>query len=348
MTADRCSLLVVDDEAYLLPTFTGLLGSTYEVLTASSADQAEAILRARDIDILLTDQRMPQRTGVELLRWASEHCPKTVRVLMTGYSELDEAVSAINQGQVYLYLTKPFRTPDLLQALRSAADKRRLEQGRDELLAQLQALNRELEQRVADRTKELREANQLLQQRQRELEQLALTDGLTGLYNRRAMDDLLRFELKRLARYPGGLAVGYVDVDHFKDVNTRYLHTGGDQVLKGLAGILTSCVREVDSVGRIGGEEFLVLARETNLDGALVLAERIRSAVESTPLTYNGQPIRITVSTGFAVADAPGPEDAEALLKLAAEALGYAKATGRNRSEVRLLQSAATVPSSAS
>src|SRR5262249_46044747 len=151
---DRCSLLVVDDEAYLLPTFTGLLGASYEVLTASSADEAEAILRARDIDILLTDQRMPHRTGIELLRWAADNCPKTVRVLMTGYSDLDEEISAFNQGRVFLYFNKPFRTPDLLQAMRNAADKRRLERGREELLAQLQALNRELEQRVADRTQE--------------------------------------------------------------------------------------------------------------------------------------------------------------------------------------------------
>jgi diguanylate cyclase (GGDEF)-like protein len=99
-------------------------------------------------------------------------------------------------------------------------------------------------------------------------------------------------------------------------------------------------------VGRVGGEEFLVLGREANLDGALVLAERIRSSVESTPITHNGLPIRITVSVGFAVADAPGPEDADALLKLAAEALGYAKGTGRNRSEVRLFLSPATIGAS--
>src|SRR5207253_8860681 len=134
-------------------------------------------------------------------------------------------------------------------------------------LDKLQTLNRELESRVAARTKELQEANFLLEQRARELERLAVTDPLTGLLNRRAMDELARFELKRHARYPSPLALGYVDVDHFKRVNTEYLLTGGDQVLRALARVLTASVREVDSVGRVGGEEFLVIARETGTEG---------------------------------------------------------------------------------
>ncbi|MBY0230631.1 MAG: diguanylate cyclase [Gemmataceae bacterium] len=336
MTADRCSLLVVDDESYLLPTFPALLAPAYEVFTASGADEAEAILRARPIDILLTDKKMPGRSGLDLLGWAREHSPSTVRLLMTGYAELDDAVAAINKGQVYHYLLKPWRTPELLQVLRNAAEKRLLEKRRDDLLAQLQALNRDLERRVSERTRELAEANALLEQRNRELERLALTDGLTGLLNRRAMDDMLAFELKRQARFRGGLAVGYVDADHFKNVNTEHLLTGGDEVLRGLARLISSCVREVDSVGRVGGEEFLVLARETSIDGAVLLAERIRATVEATPIVYKGKPIRVTVSAGFAVADGPLPEDADGLTRLAAEALAHAKATGRNRTEVRL------------
>src|SRR5262249_24537365 len=160
-----------------------------------------------------------------------------------------------------------------------------------ELLRELQMLNRELERRVVERTRELEEANQLLEQRARELERLALTDPLTGLLNRRAMDELARFELKRHARYPSPLAMGYVDVDHFKRVNSDYLLTGGDEVLRGLARMLSACVREVDSVGRVGGEEFLVIARETGADGACTLAERIRASVEQSHVDYQGQQI---------------------------------------------------------
>ena len=122
----------------------------------------------------------------------------------------------------------------------------------------------------------MEEANLLLQQRTRELERLALTDPLTGLFNRRAMDELARFELKRHARYPSALTLGFIDVDHFKNVNTRYLLTGGDEVLKGLARILSSTVREVDSVGRVGGEEFLVIARETGAEiGATLYSDAL-------------------------------------------------------------------------
>ena len=208
MSADRCSLLVVDDEPYLLPTLKALLAGDFEVRTAGGPDEAQALMEERPADILLTDQRMPRRTGVQLLEWAREHCPRTIRLLMTGYSELDDAVEAINRGHVYHYLLKPWRTEDLLQVLRNAADKFLLERKREQLLQQLQDLNRELERRVAERTRELEEANQLLEQRARELERLALTDPLTGLFNRRAMDELARFELKRHARYPGGLLPG--------------------------------------------------------------------------------------------------------------------------------------------
>ena len=338
MSADRCTLLIVDDEAYILPTLRALLHDDFDVLTAGSADEAEQILRARPIDILLTDQRMPRRTGVQLLEWTREHSPQTVRLLMTGYSELDEAVDAINRGQIYYYLMKPWRTQDLQQILRNAADKFHLERKREQLLSALQDLNYDLERRVSERTCQLEEANRLLQERTVELERLASTDVLTGLPNRRAMDDLARFEFKRYSRYPGSLAVGIVDVDLFKQVNSTYLLTGGDAALKGLARILTASIREVDSVGRMGGEEFLVLAREADYDGTFILSERIRSAVESSPIVYDGQVIRLTVSIGFAVAEAGAPAEYDAMYTLAASALAEAKRR-RNNSVVRCVQS---------
>jgi diguanylate cyclase len=255
---------------------------------------------------------------------------------MTGYSELDDAVEAINRGHVYHYLLKPWRTEDLHQILRNAADKFALERKREELLKQLQDLNQELERRVAVRTKELEEANLLLEQKARELERLALTDPLTGLFNRRALDELAKFELKRHARYPSPLTLGLIDVDHFKDVNTRYLLTGGDEALRGLSRILAATVREVDSVGRLGGEEFLVIARETGAEGAVILAERIREMVEATPIHYGKHEIRLTVSVGFAVAEVGVATDYASMLELSASALAHAKNTGRNRCEVRL------------
>jgi len=336
----KCSVLVVDDEPYILPTMAALLGRDFEVLTAGSADEAQVILEMRPVDIVLTDQRMPRRSGVQLLEWVRQHYPQTVRLLMTGFVELDDAVAAINLGHVYHYLMKPCRTEELLQILRNAAEKIGLERERELLIKELRQAKEDLEERVRERTRELEEANHLLQQHAHKLEMLALTDPLTGLLNRRAMDELARFELKRHARYPSPLALGYVDVDHFKQINTDYLLTGGDAVLQGLSRLLAATVREVDSLGRVGGEEFLVIARETGLEGGFMLAERIRSAVASTPIEYNGHQIRITVSVGFAVADVGVPAEYEDMLRLAASGLDQAKKSGRNRCEIRLLQPA--------
>src|SRR5262245_56346847 len=187
MTLERYTILVVDDEPYLLPTLRALLAPQYDVVTAGCADEAQAVFATRNVHILLTDQRMPRRSGVQLLEWAAAHHPRTIRLLMTGFTELDDAIDAINRGHVYHYLIKPWRTEDLLQVIRNAADKYWLERKQDELLGELKALNADLERRVEDRTRELQIANQMLEQRTRELERLALTDSLTGLLNRRAI-----------------------------------------------------------------------------------------------------------------------------------------------------------------
>ncbi len=347
MGTRKCSLLVVDDEPYILPTLSALLAPEFEVATADSADAAEAVFGRHPVDVILTDQNMPRRTGVQLLEWVRVHHPRTVRLLMTGYAELEDTVDAINRGHVYHYLLKPWRTEELLQVLRNAAEKFVLERNRDELLEELRGAKADLERRVAERTRELEDSNRLLQQRTRELERLALTDPLTGLLNRRAMEESAAFELKRHKRFPGSLTFALIDADHFKDVNTRYLLPGGDEALRGLARTLTGSLREVDLVGRMGGEEFLVIAPETNFDGAVTLAERIRSTVARTPIAFGPHAIRITVSIGVAVADAGVVSSFEGMYATAAAALGVAKDGGRNRFEVRLAGGAAVAAETA-
>jgi diguanylate cyclase (GGDEF)-like protein len=334
----KCSLLVVDDEPYLLPTLSALLAHDFEVVTADSAEAAQEVFARHDIHIALSDQKMPRMTGVQLLEWVREHHPKTVRLLMTGHAEWEDAVEAINRGQVYHYLLKPWRTEELLHVLRNARDKFLLERGQEHLLQALQRLNQELEQRVAERTRELEEANHLLQQRTRELEMLALTDPLTGLLNRRAIDEAARAEVERHLRYRRPLALGLIDADHFREINKRYLIPGGDEVLIALARTLSGSVRTVDTVGRIGGEEFLVLAPETDADGAVALAERIRSTVERGQVAYNGERIQVTVSVGFAVAEVGANVNYDHLKHVAAAALNEAKTRGRNCAVIHLVR----------
>lgn len=337
MKQQAYSVLIVDDEPYILPILAGLINREFEAVTCNSADEAQRVLEQRSIEIILTDQRMPRRTGIQLLEWVRLNSPHTVRLLMTGFAELEDAVDAINKGHVYHYLMKPCRTEELLQILRNAAEKLRLEREREHLVAELRRLNLELEERVHERTRELEESNHLLQQHMHKLEMLALTDPLTGLLNRRAIDDVARKEVQRHSRYPATLAIGLLDVDHFKNINSQYLIPGGDEVLVGLAKILANSVRTVDAVSRIGGEEFLIVAPETTLEGAKILAERIRQTVASTPIYYNDEPIFITVSAGFAVAEVGVQTDYEQMKYVAAAALSEAKNEGRNRSVVHAI-----------
>jgi diguanylate cyclase (GGDEF)-like protein len=341
----KCSLLVVDDEPYILSTLSALLSSEFEVLTADCGDAAQRHFGHREIDLILTDQKMPRMSGVQLLEWVREHSPRSVRLLMTGFAELEEAVEAINRGQIFRYIFKPWRTEELIDVLRSAGRTFLLERSHEQLLQELQGvneqlrtLNQELENRVKDRTqqldvrtRELEDLNHELEQKNKMLERLALTDPLTSLPNRRAMDRLSERELRRRDRYPSPLALGLIDVDHFKAINEQFLLPGGDKVLIDLGKALTGCLRTVDILGRIGGEEFLLIAPETNMEGAMVLGERIRTTIENTVFYYKDEQIRVTVSVGFAVADVNVPADYESMKHLAASALAAAKRAGRNR-----------------
>ncbi len=176
-----------------------------------------------------------------------------------------------------------------------------------------------------------------LRQRMREMEALALTDPLTGLPNRRAIDQAVEEESSRRSRYPAPLALGLVDADHFREINRRHLHPGGDQALIGLARALANSLRKADRVGRVGGEEFLVLSPQTGLYGATALAERLHATVAQTPIHYNGEAIAVTVSIGFVVAEAGTPADFRELRHHAAAALAEAKKAGRNCAIVRVV-----------
>jgi diguanylate cyclase (GGDEF)-like protein len=344
----RCSVLVVDNNPDVLDVLEKLLGREHDVEVAGSAAEAQRLFGHKRIDVILTDQRMPGMTGVQLLEWVFQNHPRTMRLLMTGYAEFDEAIEAINRGHVFRYVPKPFSPVDgLLAAIRDAVRMFQLERDHDRILKELRALNQDLEWRVAQRTRQLRKANAELEQKSQMLERLALNDALTGLPNRRALDYLMERELRWRERYPAPLAVAILDVDHFKEVNTRYLHPGGDKVLQDLARCLTSSLRKIDLLGRMSGEEFLLIAPQTNLAGARIVAERLRAQVEGQVFTYRDQVIPVRVSIGVAVLELGVTADYEQVKLAAAAALKRAKDLGRNRVEVDLLAPPAEEPPAA-
>ena len=165
-----------------------------------------------------------------------------------------------------------------------------------------------------------------------EASRLAITDGLTGVWNRRHLDIRAAEELQRARRFHEPFSLVLVDVDNFKQVNDRFGHQGGDAVLVQVAERLSQWTREVDTVARYGGEEFALVLPRTDLNGAELLAEKVRSAIADTPFEVDGGPLRVTVSIGVSSHPDQGSTVAD-LVGAADAALYRAKAGGKNRVE---------------
>jgi diguanylate cyclase (GGDEF)-like protein len=162
------------------------------------------------------------------------------------------------------------------------------------------------------------------------VERQALVDGLTGLANRRHTEEALSTEVSRVARTQGQMALVLLDVDRFKGVNDEYGHPAGDTVLRTMARILAESVREIDTAGRWGGEEFALVLSGTDLAGGTLLAERIRKAIEATTVEIEDG-VELAITASFGVASMPPATSADDLLAAADEALYAAKSAGRNR-----------------
>jgi diguanylate cyclase (GGDEF)-like protein len=174
----------------------------------------------------------------------------------------------------------------------------------------------------------LAEAHAELSLAHRNLEKAAMVDSLTGLYNRRKLDEVFAYELAQTQRYGHPFSVVMVDIDTFKSVNDTWGHQAGDQVLQAVADILRATARDTDLPGRWGGEEFMVLAPKTDLDGAYALAERIRQRVAAHGFDPVGH-----MTSSFGVAGYRPGDKANTLVKRADDALYRAKQNGRDRVE---------------
>ena len=179
----------------------------------------------------------------------------------------------------------------------------------------------ELEQKVAVRTRELKIANE-------KLEWLVSVDSLTGIFNRRRLDETLEIEVERSSRYGESLSIILFDIDHFKTVNDTWGHQVGDEVIAGVARIAKELTRKSDVVGRWGGEEFLIIAPQTKLAGAEAFGEKLRGALEDVRF-----PSGIGITASFGIARLQYNEPVTLLLNRADQALYRAKRLGRNRIE---------------
>jgi two-component system cell cycle response regulator len=164
-----------------------------------------------------------------------------------------------------------------------------------------------------------------------EIERMAITDGLTGLFNHRKFQEKLYEEFSRMERFANPLSLLLIDIDFFKKINDTHGHPAGDEVLRGVAGVIRETIRNVDTAARYGGEEFAVILPETNHEGAQKMAERLRNAIAGKAFSNDGKGMRVTVSIG-ATTSPHDTRNRDELIEKADQALYHAKRHGRDRS----------------
>ena len=296
-------LICDDDPADRKLVRTYLQRTTGREIVLLEAGYTEEIQNALDrgrIDLVLMDNQMPGKSGME---WLAEIAKKQLApvVMLTGSGTEEIAVQALQEGALG-YLSKDSLSQEkLVNTIDATLDKwARLQQARA--------------------SKE-------------ELERLANFDSLTGLHNRQAILGKLCELINRAKRYKEDFTLIMLDIDHFKRVNDRYGHLTGDEVLEKIATLIRQNIRDTDVAGRYGGEEFIIILPQADLSSARVLAERIRSIIESAEMKDSaGNVFAITVSQGLSGWERG--EDAHSLISRADEALYKAKANGRNRVEI--------------
>jgi diguanylate cyclase (GGDEF)-like protein len=343
-------IVCVDDEEGVLRVLRAQLGARFgheaQVLTARSGDEAVALFDELSRDgesLVIADQIMPGMKGVELLEIVNRRLPTTMKILLTGQAGLDAVIDAINRAHLNQYISKPWDETAILLAVENLLRQYRLVHENQQLIASLSAknqalleMNRELEAKIHERTHELAEANA-------RLAQLAVTDGLTGLYNHRHLHERLTLEVERSQRSGLPLSLLMLDVDNFKQFNDTFGHPAGDEVLRQLARVLNDTRRANDVVARYGGEEFAVILVDTAKFTAAKVADRVRDRVSSHDFSDAAPRAgKLSVSIGVATFPDDGA-DAEGLVRAADTALYAAKRAGRNR--VVLATDAATVTS---
>jgi two-component system, cell cycle response regulator len=293
-------ILILDDDRSVRQLLGKMITDCgYEPLVASTWAEALRMYRESSPHLILLDVMMPGMDGYKVAKMFRDQGGAFVPIiLLTALEDLESKRRGMAAGADD-FLTKPVSQLELQIRLTSML-------------------------RIKVLTDQLAHANA-------QLAELAVTDPLTSLHNRRHLYQEMEREFARAQRYRRPLACFMLDIDHFKNVNDTYGHQVGDRVLVLVADVIRGSVRNTDIAGRFGGEEFMILAPETPAANALVLGERVRQKVAAR--TEAGQPDvpRVTISIGVATTEHPVASDANELVRLADEALYKAKEGGRDR-----------------
>lgn len=296
-------ILVVDDSPiYRKLVEQSLHNETGRVLFATNGREALTVFIEQHPAIVVTDWTMPDISGVELC----QHIRKEFRehyayiILLTSNANKEQVIQGLAAGADD-YLTKPFHPGELLA--RVGVGRRMI------------ALHREIEEK------------------NRQLEELALTDPLTHLSNRRAIDVWADRQLSAAARHDFTIWVAIADLDRFKVINDTYGHEAGDIVIKRFADVLRANTRQSNICGRLGGEEFVIVLTHIDRDQACIAIERLRTRFEAEVFRFGSSTARVTASFGIVGFRGSKVPEFAALLARADAALYAAKDNGRNRVE---------------
>jgi len=296
-------LLVADDSNVSRSMLSAITKSWgYEVILAEDGEQAWKIMQENDApQLLLLDWEMPKMNGIEVCERVIAKNPETPPyiVLLTSRSSSEDIVEGLSKG-ANDYLSKPFDTAEL--QVRLQVGKRMVE----------------MQDKLNDTLNELKE--------------LASHDSLTGLLNRRAIMEGLPKEIQRMKRQEQVLCIGMYDIDHFKQINDTHGHLVGDEVLKEVTKRMTSTLREIDLLGRYGGEEVLVITPVDSNNNGIMLYQRICDAVSAQEIKIKDLSISVTISGGMTAYSADNNDQTiTELIARADEALYQAKDNGRNQ-----------------
>lgn len=302
--AEAHKILVVEDDAVTRARLAFLLRKdAYQVDVAEDGDAGWSLFQEGYYSFVLTDWSMPGLSGPELCRRIRNYEGElyTYLILITGKTEKSNIALGLEAGADD-YVTKPFDSGELLARLRTG-------------------------RRILDLQASEREAK-------RKLQDLASRDGLTGVLNRRALEERLFEAFSYQQRRGTSLSIAMLDLDHFKHINDSFGHQAGDEVLRESARRVMAVIREYDSIGRYGGEEFMVILPDTSSEEAAQIAERIRSAIAERPIsTLDGSSVPATLSIGLATAEPVFGGHLKQVVEAADAALYRAKRGGRNRVE---------------
>ncbi len=290
-------ILIVDDDKNVRNTMNEyVIAAGYSSRAVSCAEEALELLESNTFQVVITDIILPAMGGLELTKTIKKDNDSDV-IVMTGYSDDYSYEEAINIGASD-FVIKPVRLEELMLRLRRVLKERQLTRERTRMMEKLQ--------------------------------RLAITDGLTKLYNSRSFYSQLELEVDRYNRYGHPLALLLLDIDYFKKYNDAYGHLEGDKVLVRFSQIIRSCLRANDSAYRYGGEEFTVILPETGAEEALTVAQRIRAKLEAEVFSpENGADVTVTISIG--VTEYHPKEELATFIQRADKAMYRSKQNGRNR-----------------